>query len=266
MPGRLGSHTSVGLIVGAILLTGASAVTADSVKLDVVYVPTPPEVVDRMMDMGKVDRAKFVVDLGSGDGRIAVAAAKRGARALGVDIDPERVNEANERAKREGVAERVEFRVENLYSTDISKADVLTLYLLEEINLNLRPKILSDLRPGALVVSHAFHMGDWKADEHSTVNGRPVYVWTVPAKAAGRWQVAAGERAFTLNFEQKFQQVSGTADIGRRSVPVQQATLLGDAISFVVEMDGRRFTFRGKVNGNEIAGTGELGAWKATKL
>ncbi len=267
MQPRLGSttlHAKAGLIAASILL-GATAAAANNVKLDVVYVPTPHEVVDRMMEMGKVSKGDFVIDLGSGDGRIAIAAAKRGARAFGVDINPERVNEANENAKREGVVDQVEFRVQNLYDTDFSKADVLTMYLLEEINLKLRPKILSDLRPGTRVVSHAFHMGDWNPDEEGTVNARKVFHWIVPAKVEGRWQVAAGNKGFTLNSTQTFQRIGGTADIAGQSVPVQQATLRGDEISFAVEMDGRPLTFRGKVNGNAIEGAGESGAWKATK-
>lgn len=149
-------------------------------QLDVPYVPTPTEVVDAMLKVAKVGKNDVLYDLGSGDGRIPITAAKRfGTRGFGVDIDPERIKEANANAKKEGVSDRVKFARQDLFKTDLSKATVITLYLLPRINLQLRPKLLK-LKPGTRIVSHAFDMGDWKPDRVVNVNGANVYFWTVP--------------------------------------------------------------------------------------
>ena len=165
------------------------------------YVPTPQDVVDRMLDMAKLTKDDFHMDLGSGDGRIAVTAAKRGARSIGIDLNPTRIAEANENAQKAGVTDRVTFVLGNLFEQDISKANVLTMYLLQGVNLQLRPKILSDLRPGSRVVSHAFSMNDWEPDEHVNLNGRNLYLWIVPGKAEGTWQAESGGRKFTRHPE-----------------------------------------------------------------
>jgi predicted RNA methylase len=150
---------------------------------DVVYVPTPPEVVEEMLQLANVKSNDLVYDLGSGDGRIVIAAAqKRGARGIGIDIDPERIQEANENARKAGVSDRVQFRQQDLFETDFSNATVVTLYLLPELNVKLRPKLLSQLKPGTRIVSHAFDMGDWKPDKVVQVGDRTVYYWVVPEK------------------------------------------------------------------------------------
>ena len=155
----------------------------DKPKLDVIYVPTPQEVVDRMLDMAKVTAKDFVIDLGCGDGRNVVTAAQKfGARGFGVDIDPQRIKEANENAEKAGVKDKVEFRVANLFETKISDADVMMMYLLSSINLKLRPRILDELKPGSRIVSHAFDMGDWKPQKTVQVDSRTIYFWVVPAK------------------------------------------------------------------------------------
>lgn len=257
-------------IIGAfILFAVGTTVLAQSPKLDVVYVPTPQEVVDRMLEMAEVKKGEYLIDLGSGDGRIPVTAAKKyGARGFGVDINPERVKEANANAQREGVTGLVEFRVQNLYETDIGKADVLTMYLLSQINLNLRPRILDTLRPGVRVVSHAFDMGDWTPDRQDTVGYRRVFLWIVPAKVEGTWQISAGEHSGSLDLDQSFQQFGGEANLNDRSAPVQDGWLRGARISFAVEVDGKRRTFVGTVNGNRIEGiAAESGgtSWTATR-
>lgn len=165
----------------------SSAPASDSEKParqpDVPFVPTPQEVVDAMLELAKVKKGDVVYDLGSGDGRIPITAAKRyGATALGIDINPQRVREANENARREGVTDRVSFRTADLFETDLSEANVVTLYLLPEVNLKLRPKLLKELKPGSRIVSHAFNMGDWKPDDTRTIDGRTIYLWTVPAR------------------------------------------------------------------------------------
>ena len=146
---------------------------------DVVFVPTPPEVVDAMLKLATVTANDVVYDLGSGDGRIPIAAAKvYGARGVGIDIDPERVREATENAKANGVSEKVTFRNEDLFTTDFNEATVITVYLLPTLNLKLAPKLMK-LKPGTRIVSHAFDMGDWKPQLMQTINGRPIYLWTV---------------------------------------------------------------------------------------
>lgn len=159
----------------------ARALTPDSV--DVPYVPTPQAVVDKMLDLAKVTSGDYLIDLGSGDGRIPIAAAKRfGTKAMGVDIDPVRVQEAKTNAINARVEDKVEFRKQDLFETDLSQATVLTLYLLPRINLQLRPRLLTELKPGTRVVSHSFAMGDWKPDQKVVVDGRTIYLWTVPER------------------------------------------------------------------------------------
>ncbi|BBD69826.1 hypothetical protein NIES4072_28390 [Nostoc commune NIES-4072] len=150
---------------------------------DVPYVPTPQPVVDAMLKVAKVGKNDLLYDLGSGDGRIVnTAAQKFGTQGFGIDIDPQRIKEANENAKKAGVSDRVKFVQQDLFKTDFSKATVVTLYLLPEINLKLRPKLLSELKPGTRIVSHAFDMGDWKPDQTLTVEGKTIYYWVVPDK------------------------------------------------------------------------------------
>lgn len=152
-------------------------------SLDVPYVPTPQSVVDKMLDMAKVTGEDYLIDLGSGDGRIPIAAAKRfGTKGLGVEIDPARVHEAKVNAVNARVKDKVEFRKQDLFETDLSQATVLTMYLLPRVNLQLRPRILNTLKPGTRVVSHSFDMGDWKPDQKVTVDGRKIYLWIVPER------------------------------------------------------------------------------------
>jgi len=159
------------------------ALTGDS--LDVPYVPTPQSVVDKMLDIAKVTGEDYLIDLGSGDGRIPIAAAKRfGAKGMGVEIDPVRVQEAKFNAGNARVEDKVEFRKQDLFETYLSKATVLTMYLLPRINLQLRPRILNELKPGTRVVSHSFDMGDWKPDQKVKVDGRTIYLWIVPERGA----------------------------------------------------------------------------------
>jgi ribosomal protein L11 methylase PrmA len=148
---------------------------------DVIYVPTPHEVVDDMLRLANVKKGDVLYDLGSGDGRIAISAAKRyGIRAVGIDIDPERIREAKENARKAGVTSLVEFRQEDLFKADFREASVVTLYLLPDLNVKLRPKLWGELKPGTRIVSHQFDMGNWKPEKRLESNGRVVYFWTVP--------------------------------------------------------------------------------------
>ena len=150
---------------------------------DVIYVPTPQEVVDEMLRLARVGKGDVLYDLGSGDGRIPVTAARRfGIRAYGIDIDPERIREANDNAKRNGVSHLVEFRREDLFKASFSDASVVTLYLLPDLNVKLRPRLLAELKPGTRIVSHQFDMGTWKPERKVELNGRTIYLWTVPER------------------------------------------------------------------------------------
>ena len=203
--------------------------------LDVVYVPTPRETVDRMLQVTEVGSADYVIDLGSGDGRIAIAAGRLGARALGVELDPARIQDATLNAQRAGVTDRVSFRQQNLFETDLSAATVLTMYLLPSINVKLRPKILA-LRPGTRVVSHDFTMGDWKSDLTETTNWR-IHMWIVPARVAGRWQVRGGNRNFDLAIDQTYQEFRGTVSADGRTLPMRNTRLRAATIEFTFDLD-----------------------------
>lgn len=173
------------LLAAPAIVRGAYAQTEPVPRLDVPFVPTPQQVVDKMLELANVKKDDFLIDLGSGDGRIPVTAAQRfGVRALGVDINPQRIKEANERAQAAAVTNLVEFRQADLFDTDISQANVLTMYLLPSVNMKLRPKIWSDMKPGSRVVSHAFDMGDWAPEQKVSVDGRTVFLWTVPPRRA----------------------------------------------------------------------------------
>ncbi|HWV53266.1 SAM-dependent methyltransferase [Pseudorhodoplanes sp.] len=248
--------TVLALTLAAGLAATTTVYAQQEPRLDVIYVPTPQEVVDRMLELAKVGPGDYMIDFGCGDGRMVVTAAKRGARGYGVDINPQRIKEANENAAKAGVTDKVEFKIANLFEQDLSKADVMAMYLLTDINLRLRPKILDTMRPGTRIVSHAFDMGDWKPEVHENVNGRNVYFWIVPAKVGGKWQVDGGQK-MTLDIDQKYQFITGKADIGGKSVEITDGKLTGANITFKV--DGKTYT--GKVSGDSIAGDG----WKATK-
>lgn len=171
-------------LLAALAAPAAAQTTAAPGQLrspDVIFVPTPQEVVDAMLEVAKVTKNDVVYDLGSGDGRIPVTAAKKyGARAVGIDIDPQRIKEANANAQSAGVTDKVTFLNQDLFTTDISEATVVTLYLLPSLNLKLMPKLKAELKPGTRIVSHAFDMGDWKPEQTLNVNGRTVYYWTIP--------------------------------------------------------------------------------------
>ena len=174
-------------IVSAAWLLLVLPAVARAEQPDVIFVPTPQDVVDEMLRLAGVHKGDVLYDLGCGDGRIPVTAAKRyGIRAVGIDIDPERIREANENAKRAGVTGLVTFRQENLFTADFREASVVTLYLLPELNLKLEPRLLAELKPGTRIVSHEFDMGDWKPDKQLELNGRVIYLWRVPARRQRR--------------------------------------------------------------------------------
>jgi SAM-dependent methyltransferase len=226
---------------------------------DVIWVPTPEELVAAMLDMAKVTPSDYVIDLGSGDGRIVIAAAKRGARALGIEYNPDMVELSRSNALKEGVSGKASFMQADIFETDFSRATVVTMYLLSSLNMKLRPKIL-DMKPGTRVVSHAFDMEDWKADQTVSVDGRTGYLWIVPAKVAGAWtwQTASGNAELTLR--QTFQKIEGSLKTGGKELPLRDPKLEGDRISFSVgEGQAPVREYSGRVNGDAIAGLTKAG-------
>ena len=243
------------------------------------YVPTPQVVVDEMLRMAGVGPNDFVVDLGSGDGVIVLTAATQfKARGFGVDIDPDLVKLSNDEAKRRGLADRVAFQVQDVFKADLSRATVLTLYLLPGMMSNLQAKVYTELKPGARVVSHDYHFGDWPDDNRFTfdvpekekVNGVPratIYLWIVPARIAGKWQLrvdATPGGQYDLDLKQKFQAFEGSALAGGRRTKVELPELRGETIRFALTAGPGRHVFSGRVNGDTIQGTVELATGKGT--
>jgi ribosomal protein L11 methylase PrmA len=173
-----------GFLVAVLFSCSAFAqAPARSQAPDVIYVPTPYEVVDAMLKLADVKKGDVLYDLGSGDGRIPVTAAKKfGVRAVGIDIDPQRIEEAKDNARKNGVSKLVEFRNEDLFRTKFADATVVTLYLLPDLNVKLRPRLLAELKPGTRIVSHQFDMGTWKPERKLELNGRTIYLWTIPPR------------------------------------------------------------------------------------
>jgi hypothetical protein len=242
---------------------------------DVIWVPTPDDVVERMLTMAQVTPSDFVWDLGAGDGKIAIMAARKfGARAVGIEYNPDMVKHANANAQAAGVhgtgPGKATIRHGDIFATDFSQASVITLYLLPALNMKLRPQLLS-MRPGTRVVSHSFSMEDWEADEISTVDGRRAYFWVVPANVMGTWSLDAGGQKHELALEQTFQKVSGTVAFGVLHGGLRDVRLRGSNISFAyVDQKGVRRDFTGRVQGGRMEGSfrdekGASGNWSATK-
>ena len=232
----------------------------DAPELDVPYAGTRPEVVARMLEMARVGPQDRLVDLGTGDGRILIAAARdRGATGLGVDLDPVLIRRAQANARKAGVADRVGFRVEDLFQTPLRDASVLAMFLLPEVNLKLRPRILAEMRPGSHVVSHAFDMGEWAPTATDRVGGSTIYLWIVPANVAGRWRLEEGGRTAELTFTQRFDRVDGRIATADGPALLQDLRLVGPRLSFTLP-DGRRI--EGAVGGDRMVGAG----WQARRL
>src|SRR6201991_2830876 len=229
---------------------------------DVVWVPTPQALVDKMLDMAKVTPSDYVIDLGSGDGRTVITAAKRGVRAHGIEYNPDMVELSKRNAAQEGVGDKATFAKADLYESDFSQATVITMFLLPDINLKLRPKILN-LKPGTRIVSNSFTMGDWSADDtvvakDGCISYCTAYLWIVPAKVEGNWQLADGE----LTLKQTYQMISGTLKSGGNTVQIANGKLNGDQITF--NAGGSLYT--GRVTSNGMEGTISSGGdWKASR-
>jgi hypothetical protein len=269
------------VLAAAAVLLSAPALSQEG-RGDVVYVPTPQIVVDEMLRMARIGPKDFLIDLGSGDGRFVITAAKKfGARGFGVDLDTYLLRLARKNAQSEGVADRARFVEQNLFETELGEATVVSTYLLPEMNLKLRPKILA-LKPGTRVVAHDYHMGDWYPDDQRDIPvpekqvGTPgvsyVYLWTVPARAAGKWQtqlnVAGKDVPYEIAFDQLFQILEGTMRAGSESTTLR-GRLNGDQITFTTQPKGspgnQRHEFRGRVNFDTIEGTVRIGEGTAVR-
>jgi precorrin-6B methylase 2 len=232
---------------------------------DVVWVPTPQALVDKMLDMAKVTSKDYVFDLGSGDGRTVITAAKRGARAVGIEYNPDMVELSKSNAEKEGVSAKATFMKADLFETDLSQATVITMFLLPDINLKLRPKLL-EMKSGTRIVSNSFTMEEWTADETFTVEEGcstwcTALLWIVPAKVEGKWRLNGGELALT----QEFQMLKGALTSNGKSTPISDARMRGDQITFSVGST----VYTGHLKGNTMNGTAEAGgskaAWSATR-
>jgi precorrin-6B methylase 2 len=273
-----------GIVLAAVAATFATAASAQQKDYqphvgqqgkDVVWVPTPDEVVERMLNMAQTKPEDYVIDLGAGDGKIAIAAAKKfGARSLGIEYNPDMAAHAQRNASAAGVLGRAQIQQGDIFVTDFTQATVLTMYLLPSLNMKLRPQILA-LKPGTRVVAHAFNMEDWEPDETSDIDGRRTFLWIVPATVGGPWNLELSSEGATeklsLSFEQHFQKIAGSAQLGQVHAGLRDAHLSGFTISFAyVDGKGVRRDFTGRVVGTQMEGgfrtdTGKDGRWTAKK-
>lgn len=269
--GGLFTRRAAIVLTGAALLPSTALAQTPAVKpaekepdLDAPYVPTPQDVVDRMLELAKVTADDYVMDLGCGDGRILVTAAQKfGARGYGVDIDPKRIVEAKANAVAAGVQARVEFVIEDLFQTPIGRASVLALYLFPHINELLAPRMLKEMKPGSRIVSHGFGIGKWRPDGEDMVGMRPIHFYVVPARVEGSWRVTQDKGpTFTLGLIQSFQRITGFVE-GVDGVRLRNTRLAGPEIAFTLETTGAgKQDFSGLVEGEKITGAG----WSATQL
>jgi SAM-dependent methyltransferase len=282
---RLTKKVSVGLL-SLFFLVWSNTAGAQQKRPDVPYVPTPEKVIAEMLRLADVDKDDVIYDLGCGDGRIVITAAKElGCRGVGIDISPQRIKDSRENAKKAGVTKRVEFILMDLFEADISKSTVVTLYLLSSVNLRLRPKLFRELKPGTRVVSHDFGMAEWKPDESTIIeekfdhyipfdNSRlvenfwdkhNVYLWIIPANVTGVWNwtlpALSGKRQYMMELNQTFQEVEGTASEDSTLIPlhIKDGKVKGDRLEFTLErkLKGRleRLHFEGRVKDHIIEGT-----------
>ncbi len=217
---------------------------------DVIWVPTPENLITAMLDMAKVTPNDFLIDLGSGDGRIVIAAAKRGIKAQGFEYNPDMVALSKRNAEKAGVSDKATFVNADIFESDFSKATVITMYLLPQLNLKLRPTILN-LKPGTRIVSHAFSMGEWTPDQTVVVDGRTAFLWIVPAKAEGTWTWETNPSIAELKLTQSFQNLKGTLKLNGKETAIKDAKLDGDRISFSA---GTK-EYSGRIKENVIEGT-----------
>jgi hypothetical protein len=233
---------------------------------DVVWYPTPPALVDVMIDMADLTPADYLIDLGSGDGRIVIAAARKGIKSAGIEFNPDLIEFSIENAKKEGVADKTDFIEADFFEYDLSKATVITMFLLPEINRKLKPKLL-ELKPGTRIITNSFSMQDWPFDEMEEINDESIswntaYLWIVPAKVDGKWKFKDGE----LKLSQNYQMVTGNMNTGGKSFKLSEGKLRGNVLNFICNGVNYNCT----INSSEMKGTseneGKTSVWEAIKL
>ena len=281
-------HTYQNMILAGTLLAAYAPAASAQELSKLPYVPTPQVVVDEMLKLAGVTADDFVIDLGSGDGRIVITAAKRlKAKGLGVDIDGKLVALSNRNARAEKVEDRAEFVERDMFKTEISKASVLTLYVLPDFMQKLRSKVLAELKPGTRVVAHDYPIDEWHPDrvvtltvpEKMEANGTDkayLYLWIVPAGVAGTWRVDfdAEERSeeIIVTFSQRFQEIDAAAERMRRPLPIQNPTLTGATVKFSIALGTTQYQFSGRVDGDKIEGTATTSngkgplKWRGTRV
>lgn len=245
-----------GLVLSAIFFFVFLPGELKAQQLDVPYVPTPERVVEKMLDMAQVGPGDYVIDLGSGDGRIVIAAAKRGAYGHGIDLDPRRIREARENAIKAGLEDKVIFMEGNIFNVDFSRASVVTMYLLNSVNIQLRPHLLKNLKPGSRLVSHDFDMGNWKPDQFFREETSDIYFWVIPAQVQGKWAWNIDGKSFSMSASQEFQEITLLMKDGNNVLPVTNNLLKGDRISFTAEnpSSDEKYIYSGRIEGNQITG------------
>jgi hypothetical protein len=272
------SHAARLVLAAFLLASAVAAAQGEPERTGGPYVPTPQVVVDQMLRVANVGANDYVIDLGSGDGVIVLTAAQRyQARGMGVDIDPELVKLANAEAARLGIADRAKFQVTDVFKADLSRASVVTLYLLPGMMIDLRPKIFNELKPGTRVVSHDYHFDDWRPDDSVTfdvpekekINGTPratVYLWLIPARIGGRWtvQVEGGE-TYDVTWRQNYQSVEAIARSAGGTLKLQDAVLRGEKLQFALTSRGTRQLYTGRVTNDAMQGTVDLGRGKTAR-
>jgi SAM-dependent methyltransferase len=250
------SKTTRSMMSACLLFVLFSITGVQAQHRDVPFVPTPYETVEEMLKLADVGPGDYVIDLGSGDGRIVIAAAKRGAYGHGIDIDPKRISEAKKNASKAGMDNRVLFMEGNLFETDFSRASVITMYLLNSVNMKLRPNLLKNLRPGTRIVSYYFNMNDWEPDKRIEVNNSDIYFWIIPASVEGKWNWQTDNRKFSMSAKQEFQKVTLELKADNTNLKVDETLLSGDKLSFTAAhpSDGTTYVFSGRVEGKKVTG------------
>ncbi|MGM0529856.1 MAG: SAM-dependent methyltransferase [Bacteroidota bacterium] len=242
------------VLVFVLILLISGATQAQDV--DIPYVPTPTAVVRKMLDIADVGPGDYLIDLGSGDGRIVIDAARRGAVGHGVEIDHDLVREAEDNARSADVSDKVIFLEEDVFDTDFSRASVVTMYLMNIVNIELRPELLDKLSPGTRIVSHSFGMEDWKPDKHIKEGDHDIYYWVVPAKIEGQWRWKVNGKQFTMSAEQEFQETRLELYTENDTLEVRDHALAGKRVNFTaVHPDSSlKYVYHGQVKGEEITG------------
>lgn len=259
LPGSMAFRT-VGSLILFLLISMNSACAQD---LDVPYEPSPPEVVDAMLDMARVDSTDYVIDLGSGDGRIVIAAAERGAAGHGVDLDPQRIREARSNARQACVDDRVLFLQEDLFETDFSRASVITMYLWPRVNIRLRPALLDALRAGTRVISHSHDMDEWQPDamkvvQESDGSSARIYLWIIPAPADGQWTWSIDETTYAIDVSQEYQEVDIQLTARGNTLRTDHAALRGNRFTFTVDHSDVNHVYSGYIQEDRISGIAQI--------